>query len=253
MSRTMTCATFGARRPSSGAMVDEEIPRRLCVQGAASSRKSALQPPQARLERRRERGPARSGPPSTSRTAELLRAVAALVEAQVTETRHCSSAAPACCEPCCVPQRASRFPAAQSSDVRPCALLAFSRHRPWLLGIGAAALAAAFFVPDANSFARYVRTRQAGPKGLLTGGLAWLQHRSGVRSTFRQYAVCAVATLGSRAFLGAFGTWVELPELPRKLPRRLQDVLPADAEGAPTHPPPHRDKPPAPTPSRGSG
>lgn len=100
------------------------------------------------------------------------------------------------------------------------------------MGLGGAAIAAAFLVPDARSFSRYVRTRQAGPKGLLTGGLAWLQHRTGVRSSFKNCVVCSVATLGSRTFLGAFKTWIELPELPRSFPTRLGEILPADAEGA---------------------
>lgn len=113
--------------------------------------------------------------------------------------------------------------------LRPCRQS--SARRTWIfLGLGATA-AAVVLCPDAASFSRYVRTRQAGPKGLLSGGLAWLQHRTGLRSSFKRLIVCSVATVGSRTFLGLFGSWVELPELPRSFPSRLQDVLPTNPEG----------------------
>lgn len=202
--------------------------------------------PQARFARRRvltEREPsqhASSEPSGTTRdhleSVAVAEAQVILREIEATNDGH-TRVLRRDCKLTAIKSQPALFPPSFQSVLK-ARLTRPHRARPWIFGAGAAAIAAALLLPDANSFARYIRSRQNGPKGLLTGGLAWLQHRTGVRSTFRSYLVCSVATLGSRTFLGAFKTWVELPEIPRNFPRRIEDILPANAEGA--RPPIHR-------------
>lgn len=88
-----------------------------------------------------------------------------------------------------------------------------ARHR-W--AVGAAVGGAALFLtrPDAASFRRFVRSREASAAASLTAGVWQLVEGAVGATKFTDYKVVATAKYGGRVFLGVLGCWFRLPSGP---------------------------------------